>query len=338
MHCVIESVRCSFATTGAGFAFAPAMTAELIILAGATGDLGGRLAAMLLARGARVRAIVRRGSAPDKVAELRKLDLATLEVDFTSAADLRKAFAGGTCVVSALSGLREVIVDTQSLLLNAAVAAGVPRFIPSDYCIDFTKLPPGTNRNLDLRREFHERLAKAPIAATSIFNGAFTDMLTGQAPIILFKFKRVLYWENADQLMDFTTRDDTAAFTAAAALDAETPRFLRVAGDQISARGLAAAASAVTGETFRVVRGGGLGRLGRVIKVARTLFPAPTSLYPPWQGMQYLHNMFSGVAKLHPLNNDRYPGMRWTPVRAVLATHEEKLAAERESDHAGSKA
>jgi hypothetical protein len=68
----------------------------------------------------------------------------------------------------------------------------MPRFIPSDYCIDFTKLPPGTNRNLDLRREFHERLDRAPIAATSILNGRFADMLTGQAPIVLFKFKRVL--------------------------------------------------------------------------------------------------------------------------------------------------
>jgi hypothetical protein len=39
-------------------------------------------------------------------------------------------------------------------------------------------------------------------------------MLTGQMPLILFKLKRVLYWGDADQRMDFTTMDDTAAFTA----------------------------------------------------------------------------------------------------------------------------
>ena len=70
-------------------------------------------------------------------------------------------------------------------------------------------------------------------------------MLTGQAPIILFERKRVLYWRSADQLMDFTSRDDTASFTAAAALDPVTPRWLRVAGDEISARGIARVATAI---------------------------------------------------------------------------------------------
>ena len=198
-----------------------------VVLAGATGNLGGRIASALLGQGATVRAIVRRGTAPDKVARLQKLGVAVAEVDFASVVDVAKACSGATCVVSALAGLRDVIVDVQTVLLEAAVKASVPRFIPSDYSIDFTRLPVGQNRNLDLRREFHERLAKAPIAASSIFNGAFMDMLTGRAPFILFKLKRVLCWGNADQRMDFTTIDDTATFTAAAALDASTPRRLR---------------------------------------------------------------------------------------------------------------
>jgi len=295
------------------------MDNKLIVLAGATGNLGGRIARALLQRGAGLIALVRYGSAPGKVDELRTLGATIAEVDFSSLAALTSACSGASCVISALSGLREVIVESQTLLLNAALKAGVPRFIPSDYCIDFTKLPPGTNRNLDWRREFRERVDGAPLAATSILNGAFADMLTGQAPIILFKWKRVLYWEDADQRMDFTTIDDTAAFTAAAALDSATPRFLRIAGDQLNARELASAASEVTGHTFRLFRAGGLGRLQTVIKVARAVFPASTALYPPWQGMQYLHNMFSGQAILDPLDNDRYPRMHWTTVRDVLA-------------------
>ena len=146
----------------------------------------------------------------------------------------------------------------------------------------------------------------------------FTDMLTGQAPIVLFKRKRILYWENADQLMDFTTIDDTAVFTAKAALDNSTPRFLRVAGDQTSARGLAAAASEATGEEFKLFRAGGLGRLRMIIKVASTLFPSSGDLYPPWQGMQYLENMFGGKAKLERLDNRRYGKMKYTKARDVL--------------------
>lgn len=291
----------------------------IIALAGATGNLGGRIARAVLKRGAGIKAVVRPSSDPSRVKDLRKQGAEVAKVDFNSASELAEACRGGACVVSALCGLREVIVEAQALLLDAAVKAGVPRFIPSDFSIDFTKLPAGTNRNLDLRREFHTRLDKASIEATSILNGMFTDLLTGQAPFILFKFKRVVCWENADQLMDLTTMDDTAEFTAAAALDASTPRFLRIAGDQISARGMAEVASEVTGENFRLFRPGSLKRLATLIKFTRAVVPKRNDLYPPWQGMQYMHNMFSGQAKLEPLDNDRYPGAQWTTARDVLA-------------------
>jgi nucleoside-diphosphate-sugar epimerase len=145
-------------------------------------------------------------------------------------------------------------------------------------------------------------------------------MLTGQAPFILFKLRRVLYWGNPDQRMDFTTINDTAAFTAAAALDPSTPRTLRIAGEQTSARELAKTASEITGKRFRLLRAGSLKTLDRLIRITRALLPETEALYPPWQGMQYMHNMFSGLAKLEPLDNHRYPGMRWTSIREALET------------------
>jgi nucleoside-diphosphate-sugar epimerase len=295
------------------------MDNTITVLAGATGNLGGRIARAILKQGAKVRVIVRPDSDTKKVEALRELGAEIAAVNFNSVPELTEACSGGSCIISALSGLREVIIDSQTLLLEAAVKAGVPRFIPSDYSIDFTKFPPGTNRNLDLRREFHGRLDQAPIAATSILNGMFTDLLTGQAPVILFKFKRVVYWENADQLLDFTTMDDTSEFIAAAALDPSTPRFLRIAGDSINARGLVDVASEVTGKKFRLFRAGGLRRLQTMIRFTRAVFPQSSAVYPPWQGMQYMYNMFSGLPKLEPLDNDRYPGRRWTTVRDVLA-------------------
>jgi len=288
-------------------------------VAGATGNLGGRIARALLARGASVRALVRHGTAPDRLERLQGLGVTIASVELRSPSEVMSACSGASCVVSALAGLRDVIVEAQTVLLDAAVKAGVPRFIPSDFSIDFTKFPLGENRNLDLRREFHKRLDKASIRGTTVFNGAFAEMLTGQMPLILFKRRRVLYWGDADQRMDFTTIDDTAAFAASAALDPSTPRFLRIAGDQLSARELAAVASEVTGEEFRLIRAGGLGMLGVLIKVARTLAPGEKELYPAWQGMQYMRNMLDGRAKLEPLDNDRYPGIHWTTARDVLS-------------------
>jgi len=290
----------------------------VIVLAGATGNLGGRIAGAILKRGASVKAIVRHDSDAGKVGVLQKLGATIARVDFNNPSELKRACSGASCVVSALSGLRNVIVGAQTLLLDAAVEAKVPRFIPSDYSIDFTRLPAGTNRNLDLRREFGEYLGRAQIAATSVLNGMFMDLLAGQAPYILFKLRQVNFWGNADQLLDFTTMDDSAEFIASAALDPSTPRFLRIAGDQISARGLAQAVSEVTGKKFRLFQAGSFSSLGMMIKILRAVAPQNKALYPPWQGMQYTLNMFSGVAKLEPLDNARYPGMHWTAVKEFL--------------------
>ncbi|MCR5889392.1 NmrA family NAD(P)-binding protein [Hymenobacter sp. J193] len=300
---------------------APTTDAPLVVLAGATGSLGLLIAHHLRRRGAAVRALVRPAASTRAEAEsLRRQGVEVATVEYGNAAALRQACTGAACLVSALSGLRPVIVDAQTQLLEAAVAAGVPRFIPSDFSADFTRLPEGSNRNFDLRREFQRRLDQAPIQATSILNGMFMDLLTGQAPLIQPAIRRIVYWGDADQLLDFTTMVNTAEFTAAAALDATTPRYLRVAGQVASIRGLQAEAQAATGQEFKLLRVGGLGILAGLITATRTLLPAKDEVFPPWQGMQYLHNMLSGQAKLpEPLDNARYPAIRYTQVREVLA-------------------
>ena len=107
---------------------------------------------------------------------------------------MQGAFAGASCVVSALNGLKAVILGTQSKLLSAAIAAGVPRFIPSDFSLDYTKTRPGDNRNMDLRRKFMTVADGSGLRVTSILNGAFAELLKGDAPIVLKGPRKILYW------------------------------------------------------------------------------------------------------------------------------------------------
>ena len=292
---------------------------DVIVVAGATGHLGGLIIAALRDRGARVRAVVRHGTPKEKRVPLERIGADVVAVDYSDRSQLARACDGVACVVSALAGLGDVIIGAQSSLLDAAVTSGVPRFIPSDFAIDFYRMPPGYNRNLDLRREFAKRLDAAPIAATSVLNGMFADLLRGQAPFILTPIRRVVYWRDADQPMDFTTVEDTAAFTAAAVLDPATPRFLRIAGEVASARDLAAIAGEVKGKRFKLLRAGDLGRLEKIIRFTQRIAPGTDDVYPPWQGMQYMHNMYDGRAKLAPLDNGRYGEMRWTGLRELLS-------------------
>jgi nucleoside-diphosphate-sugar epimerase len=295
---------------------------KVILVAGATGNLGDRIVRALLQKAAEVRILVRPTSNADKVNNLQKLGAKVFCVSMTNAQEIAEVCRGVDCVVSALSGLEDVIVDTQKVLLDASVAAGVRRFIPSDFSLDFTNLPAGQNRNLDFRRKFHQYLDTKNIAATTIFNGPFADLLKDEMPMILFKQKKILYWGNADYRMDFTTMDDTAEFTANVALDPSTPRFLRIAGNQITARELAATMSDISGNKFRLFRPGGLGLLGIITKIAKTIAPGKTALYPAWQGMQYMRDMLDERGKIDMYDNDRYPNMKWTTVQEMLTTAE----------------
>ncbi|WP_375419828.1 NmrA family NAD(P)-binding protein [uncultured Sphingomonas sp.] len=286
------------------------------MLVGGTGNLGLRIARALAARGANVLALARQGG---DTAALADTGVSVEKIDFDDEQSLRRTLDGASCVISALNGLEDTIIGRQSRVLDAAVVAGVPRFIPSDYSLDFTKTKPGRNRNLDLRRRFMAKVDAAPIRATSILNGAFADLLAGQAPIVLPGPRIVLHWGSPDQLLDFTTKEDVAAYAAAAALDPDTPRTLRIAGDSVSPRDLAATMQLLTGRRFRLAKPGGVPVLSAMIRLTRTLAPQPGAVFPAWQGMQYLRDMMDGTGKLEPLDNDRYPEINWTKARQVLA-------------------
>ena len=295
------------------------MAQALVGLAGANGDLGFRIAKALVGRGAGVRALLRPAASQSDRAKLTAIGVEPVEADPLNGSAMADACRGAECVVSALNGLREVIIDRQTVLLNAAVAAGVSRFISSDYCLDYTGTEPGKNRNLDLRREFMALADKAPIRVTAIFNGAFMDMMGGEMPIVQPRIHRVLFWGRSEQKLDFTTKDDVAAFTAAAALDAEAPRILRIAGDSQSPTDIAKTLSDLTGENYRTLRAGGMGALETMIRIGK-LFAKPDAVFPPYQGMQYMRDMMSGRGQLATLDNTRYSGLTWRTLREHLAS------------------
>ena len=104
----------------------------MILVCGATGDLGGRIARGLQAAGAPVRALVRTQS---------EVGVETVRGDFRDPESLRRAVAGVDTVVSsvtviarALAGEKDADFDRVDVaghraLIAAAEAAGVERFV-----------------------------------------------------------------------------------------------------------------------------------------------------------------------------------------------------------------
>jgi putative NADH-flavin reductase len=103
------------------------------LVAGATGNLGERKVKALLKIGAEVRFIVRSKSDINKINMLEKLGAKVFRVKIWNVEEVSKACQGVSCVVSAIAGLHDAVIDAQKFLLDSAIAVGVPCFIPSDF-------------------------------------------------------------------------------------------------------------------------------------------------------------------------------------------------------------
>jgi NAD(P)-dependent dehydrogenase (short-subunit alcohol dehydrogenase family) len=293
---------------------------KTILVAGATGNLGKKICRELIGRGTSVNAIIRNSADDDKISVLEAAGVKVYKVDFSNADELTKAFTGVDCVVSALAGLEDVIIDLQKTILDAAVKAGVPRFIPSDFCTNYNALVPGENRNFDLRRRFRAELQKAPIKASSVFNGAFADILKYNTPILNLKDRSIAYWgDKSDWRLDFTTMDNTAAFTAEVALDDSAPRDLQIASFQVSPAMIRSYVKEATGEEFSIQQLSGLEDFAKSIKKQRAEYPAgEQELYAKWQQGQYMYSMFS--TQHSQLDNDRYKSVEWTTAPEYISS------------------
>jgi uncharacterized protein YbjT (DUF2867 family) len=121
------------------------MAQQSILVLGATGNLGSLIVKELLSLKVDTHVVIRPASG-DRLQALSAQGITVHIVDMGDTTAMQKALSGRSCVVSALAGLGEVIEDLQTLWLHAAVAVGVPRFIPSDYCTDFRDLVLGNNQ------------------------------------------------------------------------------------------------------------------------------------------------------------------------------------------------
>lgn len=69
--------------------------------------------------------------------------------------------------------------------------------------------------------------------------------------------------------LEFTTTYNVAEFTAEAAIDNETPRYLRIAGDVLSCNDFVELMTSLTSQKHKLLRPGGIKLLNSLIKVIR---------------------------------------------------------------------
>ncbi len=237
------------------------------------------------------------------------MELVAFDAALATAADRDAAVKDAFSVVSTLQGGPDVIVDAQLALLRAAKRAGARRFIPSDYSYNVFSLPEGININSDWRRALGVAAAQEKTDAfetVHVLQGIFADRFVLGFLGMLDAEKGVIrYWGDGKTPIDWTTWEDTARFTAAAAIDERrVPEKLFVSGDRADVFAFAEAWEKGHGKKVTLERQGSLAELED--ETRRRLSAEPSNMYA-WLPLMYARGVFGGQALLGPLENARYP-------------------------------
>lgn len=296
-----------------------------VLLAGATGMLGNRIAAHLLDQPDVALRLLRRQTARADTAKATAIDAllargAVVAVgDVTDAPSLDAATAGADVVVSALQGGPDVIVDGQIALAEAAVRNGVRRFMPSDYAIDLFAAPKGAPQ-FDMRRRADSAIDALPMQVVHVLNGAFMDMMLdpGTPGLVDVANGTVTLWGSGDEPFDLTTVDDTARFTARVATDSDDLSGVRyVSGEQASFNTIIAETEQITGRSLT----------RNVLGTADDLRGIVAAAADPWSVVMQWYLLAMLTTPAFPTNdNDRYPDARPTGLHDYLVQAHSALA------------
>jgi uncharacterized protein YbjT (DUF2867 family) len=230
----------------------------MILVVGATGDLGGRVVRLLRRQGEQVRCLVRPASDDS---ELRALGASIAPGDLTEPASLRDASAGVDTVIASataigreLSGMRTPTVrdvDGTGMLslVEAAEQAGVERFV----FVSYAGAPAGLGSPLERAKVAVERrLSSSPMRATLVRPDAFQEIHL--APLGRFDIEhgKVAVFGKGDSKRRWVSTENVAELIAAVALEADPPSVIEFGGpENISRNEAIATAERITGRKMK---------------------------------------------------------------------------------------
>jgi uncharacterized protein YbjT (DUF2867 family) len=186
-----------------------------VLVVGGTGMLGGQVATELLARGKRVRALVR---PPSDATHLERAGAEIARGDMMDPASLLKAMDGADAVISTAAGYtRHSKGDTDEIdtignrnLADAASQVGVRRFVLTSIltCDQTPQVPHFWHKKLA-----EDRLEELGVPFVSLRPGAFLDLIT-QMRGDPFAKRRLTWFGSPTIPVSFVLTQDLAGYLA----------------------------------------------------------------------------------------------------------------------------
>ena len=174
---------------------------KTVALAGAAGNLGPAILDALLAAGSfEVTIITREGSNSTFPPGIK-----VIPVDYSSLDSLTTAFRGQDAVVSTLA---MVALDTQTRMIDAAIAAGVKRFLPSEFGSDTynpkSRALPVFHGKIVIQDYLERKSKESSLTYTPIITAGFFDFLLKLGMIINFKDRKATLYDGGDRRISVT--------------------------------------------------------------------------------------------------------------------------------------
>lgn len=198
------------------------MSARVAVI-GATGTIGATVSGALLERGATVLAISR-GERRENAASRARLAAGGAELcdvaDLTDVEALTARLRGCDALVVAMRASPRIIPATEPAILEAALHAGIGRFVPDDFGTHSMATPYGVSAHFDEKKRFHEALEASGIEWTVIYPGGIAEYFLPnlRAPATVYA------WGDRTLRFPIHTLRDIGAITALAVLDPRTAR------------------------------------------------------------------------------------------------------------------
>lgn len=158
---------------------------------------------------------------PSKVPQSLSSKASLSKGDAYDAPAVRSFVAGCDVVVCCYLGDPKLMVDGQKLLVDSCAAEGVPRYVASDWALDYTKLelgqlfPKDTNIHVKAYLDAQDKV-KGVHVLVGMFMDVFFSPPFGTYDPASATFK---YWGTGDEIWEGTTYKNAAEYTAAVCAD-----------------------------------------------------------------------------------------------------------------------
>lgn len=287
----------------------------LVLVAGATGNIGQHLIDSLTSRGHQVRALVRN---PSKLPAAARAKLESI-VRFENIHDVpvfERACAGVDAVVNAWNGAPQLQLEGQLLLLGAVERAGVGVYVAAGWSYDWRRVGLGQHESYDGFKAFHNQAQKtSSVRPNYIISGVLAEVFFSAPGHVDFGSRHGGCWDVGSGTMSvwgtgrepwhWTTERDAAEFAAAIIEreDASQGGFWSVCSGVNSVREIADVYARVRGCEVKIDERGSVDDLRRVALEARS--KGTVRGFWEYIGWFYHLHVVDGTYVLGSLDNDK---------------------------------